>query len=166
MDTPPLCTFSKQPKLHDRYEPEIQLALQSLMFSLSVWKTGATYGLQLMGLKYRDERQHWRNPVKFEDAEPTIGQKLGWWLGHVGIRYIWARIQRVSLTEQWSELDEVPFSPLHTCGFCRASSPPPRLSHELQDHWKRKVWVWMQRLETLFNVFTLLNFMAFLSNGR
>ena len=129
-----------QPKLHDSYEPEVQLCLQSVMFYLSVFKTGATYGLRLMGLKYRDERRHWAHPTSFEDALPTLAQRLGWWLGHVGVRYAWAKVHRLSQREQWSELED--------------------------GHWKKTVWRSMEVLEKVYNALSLLNFLAFLSNGR
>ena len=122
------------------YEPEVQLCLQSVMFYLSVFKTGATYGLQLMGLKYRDERRHWAHPARHEDALPTLAQRLGWWLGHVGVRYAWARVHRISQREQWSELED--------------------------GHWKKTVWRGMEYLEKAYNALSLLNFLAFLSNGR
>jgi peroxin-2 len=110
------------------------------MFSLSMFKTGATYGLQLMGLKYRDERQHWNDPVNIQDAFPTLAQRFGWWLGHIGLKYAWTRIHRVSLREQWSDLEN--------------------------HHWKKKLWRLMEWLEKVQSVLTLLNFLVFLSNGR
>jgi hypothetical protein len=46
----------------DRWEPELTAVLQLVMFRGALWAAGATYGMQLLGLHYRDERAHHARP--------------------------------------------------------------------------------------------------------
>ena len=46
----------------DSWEAELTAGLQLLMVAWSLWPTGATYGMRLLGLVYRDERAHRRKP--------------------------------------------------------------------------------------------------------
>ncbi|KAG8768673.1 peroxisome assembly protein (Peroxin-2) [Ceratobasidium sp. 428] len=41
------------------HEPEITLLLQSGLYYLSIWSTGATYGAKLQNLKYQLSRRAW-----------------------------------------------------------------------------------------------------------
>ena len=47
---------------YDRWEPELAAALELVMFRGALWEGAATYGMALLGLRYRDERAHRSRP--------------------------------------------------------------------------------------------------------
>ena len=50
--------------IYERWEPELHAALQAVMFRGALWGSDATYGMKLLGLRYRDERAHWTKPCR------------------------------------------------------------------------------------------------------
>lgn len=46
------CGFRVQSTLKSRFEPELSLFIQLMLYRLSVWATGASYGAKLQDLKY------------------------------------------------------------------------------------------------------------------
>lgn len=73
--------------LKDDYGAEISLALRSILWKLSIWDHGASYGASLQGLKYIDARE--KNPAA--RAEATALQRAAYGLLTVGGRYAWTR---------------------------------------------------------------------------
>ena len=57
----------------DRYEPEVALVIDGLLFWLSVRRRNQTYGQRLLGIHYRNEHN-----VEFEQdrPRPTSRQKV------------------------------------------------------------------------------------------
>ena len=133
-----LVTVRAQPSINDHYEPEMTLAMQLAMFLLAMWPNGTTYGLQLMSLKYRDER---RSTVT-KDAPVTAVQKVLWALLHFAVPYAIVRVNRWLLTGREQEEDDG------------------------QDEWKLRMWNNLQRLETAYSALSLVNFLVFLIDGR
>jgi len=72
--------------LKDDYSAEIGLVLRTVLWKLSIWDHGASYGASLQGLKYMDAR-HKRSGGE----PPKAWQKIAYGLITVGGRYGWQR---------------------------------------------------------------------------
>ncbi|KAI9101301.1 Pex12 amino terminal region-domain-containing protein [Phlyctochytrium arcticum] len=128
-------------RTRDEYDPEITAFLQYLMCHMSIYSMGATYGLQLQNLKYRNEARHGGNvEVSAIDAPLSTWQKIAHAIAHVGGRWGWLRINRYATTHEWSERPE--------------------------DDWRNKTWQYLQKGETIYKVLSLANFLVFLYNGK
>jgi len=127
------------PEIFRKYEPELVMLLRLITFRFSVWKSGMTYGASLLGLVYRDERKHWDHPDG-PHAELTVAQRLGWAFGHIILKYIHDRLQRISIQQRWADLPE--------------------------DNLKKRVWKLMEFTEKWMDILTFLNFVVFLRNGK
>ncbi|TKA25467.1 hypothetical protein B0A50_06334 [Salinomyces thailandicus] len=73
--------------LKDEWGAEIGLALRSVLWKLSIWDHGASYGASLQGLHYIDARE---GSVTAR-APPRAWQKVAYGLLTVGGRYGWSR---------------------------------------------------------------------------
>lgn len=73
--------------LKDEYGAEIGLALRSIIWKLSIWDQGASYGASLQGLQYIDAR-HVNIAAR---PQPTTWQRIAYGLITVGGRYAWSR---------------------------------------------------------------------------
>ncbi|TPX72932.1 hypothetical protein SpCBS45565_g00254 [Spizellomyces sp. 'palustris'] len=130
-----------KPTLKEKYEPEFTALLQYLMCHLSIYSMGASYGLQLQNLKYRNEARHsGRLEVSAIDAPLSKWQKMAHALLYVGGRWGWIRVNRHATTHEWS-------------------------AHPERD-WRNRVWTYLQKAETVFRALSLVNFLVFLYNGR
>jgi peroxin-2 len=47
-----------KPAFKEKFEPELLMLMQIVLYQFSVYKTGASFGAQLQNLIYRDERRH------------------------------------------------------------------------------------------------------------
>ncbi|PPJ50012.1 hypothetical protein CBER1_06785 [Cercospora berteroae] len=75
--------------LKDDYDVEITAALRAVMWKLSIYDHGQSYGASLQGLKYIDARG---NPdPNFTRKEATTWQRVVYGLLTVGGRYGWSR---------------------------------------------------------------------------
>lgn len=70
--------------LRDDWSEEILLAMRLVLFKLSIWDHGASYGAALQNLKYTDARSKTR-----KNAPPTTWQKLLYGAFTVTGRYGW-----------------------------------------------------------------------------
>lgn len=73
--------------LKDEWGAEIGAALRAILWKLSIWDQGASYGASLQGLEYVDARKS-TSTIR---APPTRWQKLAYGLITVGGRYAWTR---------------------------------------------------------------------------
>ncbi|KAJ3175200.1 peroxisome assembly protein (Peroxin-2) [Geranomyces variabilis] len=133
-------TFFKR-DIKDTYDPEITAVLQYIMCHLSIYSMGASYGLQLQNLKYRNEARHQgRLEISGVDAPLSMTQKVLHALFYIGGRWGVLRINRYATAHEWSE--------------------------EANTSWRNRLWRYMQKAETAYKALSLLNFLAFLYNGR
>ncbi|KAI7091756.1 hypothetical protein KC356_g391 [Hortaea werneckii] len=73
--------------LKDDWSAEIGLALRAILWKLSIWDHGASYGASLQGLQYVDARES--NAAA--RTAPKAWQKIAYGLLTVGGRYGWSR---------------------------------------------------------------------------
>ncbi|KAI7224128.1 hypothetical protein KC352_g16039, partial [Hortaea werneckii] len=73
--------------LKDDWSAEIGLALRAILWKLSIWDHGASYGASLQGLQYVDARES--NAAA--RTPPKAWQKIAYGLLTVGGRYGWSR---------------------------------------------------------------------------
>jgi len=83
------------PRIKDKYEIEITAFLQFLMYRLSIYITGATYGTTMQNLKYQNELGPNKTLAEW--------QKVAYILMHVGGRWGWLRLSRLASTQDWSD---------------------------------------------------------------
>jgi len=72
--------------LKDDYSAEIGLVLRSILWKLSIWDHGASYGASLQGLQYTDARHK-----RFGGKPLKAWQKIAYGLITVGGRYGWQK---------------------------------------------------------------------------
>ena len=86
--------------LKDEWDAEIRGALRAILWKLSMWDHGASYGASLQGLKYIDAREN----DTAARAEATRWQRAAYGLLTVGGRYAWTRWEdHLSSTESGYE---------------------------------------------------------------
>ncbi|KAF2481209.1 Pex12 amino terminal region-domain-containing protein [Neohortaea acidophila] len=91
--------------LKDDYAAEISLFLRTILWKLSIWDHGASYGASLQGLKYIDARA--KNTAA--RAEATATQRAAYGLLTVGGRYAWSRWEdRLSAIENSYDTEPSP----------------------------------------------------------
>ncbi|KAH6602552.1 hypothetical protein BASA61_001009 [Batrachochytrium salamandrivorans] len=123
------------------YEPEINAILEWLVSEAALYSTGSTYALELQNLKYRDEFQHTgQHELSLFNAPVPKGRRLIHALLRIGGPWIHARLTRYLTTHGWSDGSE--------------------------GEMKYRIWRLVQRLELLYKIISLGNFIAFLYNGR
>ncbi|KAI0693599.1 peroxisomal biogenesis factor 2 [Cytidiella melzeri] len=122
-----------------RFEPELTLLIQLTLYKFSLWDSGSSYGAKLQGLKYVWEPGHKGSPSVLASSLPRALL-----LTHGAITllipYLHTRIRRHALSQAWPD----------------APSSDKR----------RKAWELLTRLESTHSLFALLNFVAFLRDGR
>ncbi|PFH52844.1 hypothetical protein AMATHDRAFT_139077 [Amanita thiersii Skay4041] len=123
--------------LQSRYEHELSLFMQLILYKMSVWNTGASYGAKLQDLHYVVA-----TPSEGVSSFPRLPRRI--LLLHcsltVFIPYFHNRIRTYALSHSWSD----------------APSSDRR----------RKFWNFLITLESTHTLFGLINFIAFLWNGR
>ncbi|KAI8911931.1 Pex12 amino terminal region-domain-containing protein [Powellomyces hirtus] len=130
-----------KPNVKDAFEPEITAVLQYIMCHMSIYAMGASYGLQLQNLKYRDESRHQgRLERSAVDAPLSRWQKVAHALLFIGGRWGLLRLNRYATTHEWSE--------------------------DAQSSWRNRVWRYLQKAHSVYKALSLANFLAFLYNGK
>ncbi|RKO91572.1 Pex12 amino terminal region-domain-containing protein, partial [Blyttiomyces helicus] len=129
------------PTVKERFEPEFTAILQYVMYHFSIYATGASYGLQLQNLRYRNESRHGgKREASTIDAPLTRSQKLAHAILHVFGRWSWLRVNRYATTHEWSEHPE--------------------------NNWRNRIWRYLQKAETAYKAISVVNFLVFLYDGR
>eukprot|EP00743_Colponemidia_sp_Colp-15_P007266 GILK01007847.1.p1 GENE.GILK01007847.1~~GILK01007847.1.p1 ORF type:complete len:354 (+),score=46.55 GILK01007847.1:94-1062(+) len=128
----------------DRFKPELELILQFLIFRYSICVDQPSPGNMMQNLRYRNESL-FRSPLvsaamSLPKDTLTTKQKVLYGLFFIGTPWIWARFNRYLIEHQWA-------------------------AHPETDT-RRKVWVWVQRIETVFKTVALINFLSFLLDGK
>eukprot|EP00887_Chlorella_sp_A99_P000872 scaffold5.g872.t1 len=171
------CFALFRPGLISRLQPEITLLLDFLVFRLSVWEGRPLPGMALMNLRFRDERAVVQPlPPQFTSlreaggppegggtssdgagldalAHTSLGGRSGvegpglsrwqrglYGLGAVLLRYAWVRGGHAAAVAHWG--DAAPGG------------------------WRQRGWAALCTLESAYRAAALLNFLAFLRNGR
>ncbi|KAH6915319.1 peroxisomal biogenesis factor 2 [Coprinopsis sp. MPI-PUGE-AT-0042] len=125
------------PSLKSRFEPEIRLLIQLVLYRFSVWNTGASYGGKLQDL-------HYTTPVS--KGNPFFSSRLPrrTLLIHAFLTlvtpYLHGRLRAFALSHSW----------------------PDAPSSDL----RRKAWNFLDLVESIHSSLTLVNFTLFLWNGR
>ncbi|KJX97515.1 peroxisomal biogenesis factor 2 like protein [Zymoseptoria brevis] len=76
--------------LKDDWNAEITVALRAVLWKLSIWDHGASYGASLQGLKYIDSRRN-LDSTSVNEREATKWQRAIYGIITVGGRYAWTR---------------------------------------------------------------------------
>ncbi|KAG5717657.1 hypothetical protein E4T56_gene18053 [Termitomyces sp. T112] len=120
-----------------RFEPQLTLLLQLILYKLSIWNNGASYGARLQGLKYSV-------PSGSEKIFAPSGLPRRILLLHgtltVILPYIHTKLRSHALSSAW----------------------PDALSSDR----RRKAWNVLTSLESSYTLLTLPSFLVFLWNGR
>ncbi|KAJ3293667.1 peroxisome assembly protein (Peroxin-2) [Blyttiomyces sp. JEL0837] len=129
------------PSLKQKYDPEVSAVVQFMLNTFSIYASGASYGLQLQNLKYRNESKHsGMLEVLSNDAPLSLRQKIMHAVLTIGGRLSWLRLNRYMAQREWSE--------------------------RRTNDWRYRIWTFMQKAEQVYNGLSLLNFLVFLYDGR
>jgi peroxin-2 len=77
----------------DEWSSEIGAILRAILWKLSIWDRGTSYGASLQGLKYVDARTHSSTIPSGSGQDPTKWQKAAYGLITVGGRYSWQKLE-------------------------------------------------------------------------
>ncbi|EPS93545.1 hypothetical protein FOMPIDRAFT_1039052 [Fomitopsis schrenkii] len=120
-----------------RFEPELVLLIQAVLYKLSFWNLGTSYGARLQGLKYIHAGSQ-------SSRTTASGLSYRVLLAHgsltVLLPYVHTRIRAHALSQAWPD----------------APSSDKR----------RKAWELLTRIESTHSLLGLFNFIAFLWDGR
>ena len=99
-----------RPDVPIAWQPEITLALDALVFYYTVYKSRPTPGMELMNLRYRDERRGAATrPARggvtsgMEGAPLSATQRLVYGVAFVGARYAWSKLTRHASVHRWAD---------------------------------------------------------------
>ncbi|KAL6057891.1 Peroxin-2 [Balamuthia mandrillaris] len=129
-----------RPSVVDKVQPELDAVLAFMMYRLSIYISGATYGQKLQNLVYRNENAIYPHLPTQSAVPPTGLQKVLWGILHIGGRWGWQRLNRLCMHQRWAE---------------RGETDP-----------RRRAWLLLNHLETAWKLFSLLNFIVFLYDGK
>ncbi|KAA1466320.1 hypothetical protein DENSPDRAFT_831129 [Dentipellis sp. KUC8613] len=122
--------------LRARLEPELSLLIRLTLYKFSIWNTGASYGAKLQDLRYTTSKSSSRSSPSGLPRQKLLVHLLL----TVIIPYFHSRIRDHALSHSWPE---APTSD------------------------KRRIaWETLTKMETIHSVVSLLNFVAFLWDGR
>ncbi|KAF9476493.1 hypothetical protein BDN70DRAFT_882321 [Pholiota conissans] len=120
-----------------RFEPELSLLIQFTLYKLSVWNTGATYGAKLQDLHYTVLD----NASKHPSPSGLPRHRL---LLHgsftLALPYLHNRFRSHALSNAWPDAPS--------------------------SNYRRKIWDALNSVESIHALLGLINFVAFLWNGR
>ncbi|KAK7060504.1 peroxisome assembly protein (Peroxin-2) [Paramarasmius palmivorus] len=120
-----------------RFDPELALLIQLTLYRFSMWNTGASYGAKLQGLRYI-------SPSRPNEKLAPSGLPRRILVIHgtltILLPYLYARIWNHALSHAWPD----------------APSSDRR----------RKAWVFLGSLESIYSSLGLASFVAFLWNGH
>ncbi|KDQ20505.1 hypothetical protein BOTBODRAFT_100564 [Botryobasidium botryosum FD-172 SS1] len=122
-----------------QFEPEMTLIVRLVLYKLSIWDQGASYGAKLQDLRYRSSRVRRIGTAMAPSGIPRVTLYMHAFLT-VLIPYIHTKIRNLALTRAWPD----------------APSSDRR----------RKAWEFLTRLESAHSVLGLFGFISFLYNGR
>ncbi|KAI9217989.1 Pex12 amino terminal region-domain-containing protein, partial [Blastocladiella britannica] len=140
-----------------KYNPELTAAFQLLLLSLSLYRSGATYGLRLQNLTYRPSTDAPRATVGLTRRQTVMHALLT-----VGLPWFWTRATQYMADHHWG------------------SSSPHHNDDEIESDgngwWRRYVisarsaraMAWKAALlaEPVWSAAALANFVRFLATGR
>ncbi|KAF8663453.1 hypothetical protein AX16_001023 [Volvariella volvacea WC 439] len=123
--------------LKARFEPELSLVIQLVLYKLSVWNSGASYGAKLQDLRYVATR-----PFRGPPSPSGLPRRLLLVHGTLTliVPYLHTRLRRHALSHAWPD----------------APSSDRR----------RRVWDVLTSLESTHTLLSLASFIAFLWDGR
>ncbi|KAG1872736.1 Pex12 amino terminal region-domain-containing protein [Suillus tomentosus] len=119
--------------MKSRFEPELALLVQLVLYRFSVWSSGASYGAMLQGLRYSV-------PSSGLNSRPSRRLLIIHGALTILVPYFRNRLHAHALSHAWPD---APASDI-----------------------RRRAWAALTSLETAHGAFSLLNFVAFLWNGR
>ncbi|KAI1786494.1 peroxisomal biogenesis factor 2 [Ganoderma leucocontextum] len=120
-----------------KFDPELTLFIHLVLYKLSVWDHGASYGAKLQGLKYAPPRT--TAHILTASGLPRSTLALHSFFT-IFVPYFHTRIRAHALSNAWPD----------------APSSDRR----------RRAWELLVRLESLHGLIALVNFIVFLGNGR
>ncbi|KAJ6539487.1 Pex12 amino terminal region-domain-containing protein [Mycena capillaripes] len=122
-----------------RWKPELSLFIQLVLYKLSVWNTGATYGAKLQDLRYVVPNPSGRLSRACASGLPRRIILLHGTLT-VLVPYLHARLRAHALSRAWPDAPS--------------------------SDYRRKAWDMLVSLESTHSLAALLSFIAFLWDGR
>eukprot|EP00698_Gefionella_okellyi_P016138 TRINITY_DN45_c0_g1_i1.p1 TRINITY_DN45_c0_g1~~TRINITY_DN45_c0_g1_i1.p1 ORF type:complete len:331 (-),score=38.61 TRINITY_DN45_c0_g1_i1:31-1023(-) len=125
------------------FQAELEAIFRATMYGFSILSDRPSFAMQVFNLTYRDERKFATDElgrISTANARPTLAQRILLGVLTIGAPWAWQRLNSHLLSKGWA--DEEPES------------------------WHRRIWVFMQRAETAWLVFSVLNFFAFLVSGK
>ena len=133
------------PDFIEKYEPEVSATLKGLIFALSRLFCHQSYADKLHNLVYRNEFAaarggHAAEGFAARDTRPPIMQQLACGVTAIGLHYLFAKINKHSIEQQWSDL--------------------PDTSR------RKRLWHALNRLEPYLKLIACVNFLVFLVHGR
>lgn len=127
--------------LPQRLGPEVKALLQLVLWKLSIYERGATYGAMLQNLRYRNEWLHSKGlQSTYRDAPLSVLQLTLHPLLTIVLPYAYARAER--------GMTSLNFSDLHA------------------GDWRRQAWGALDRWQRVYATAALLNFVMFLGDGK
>ena len=123
-----------------RRTPELTLGLDLLVFYFTVWSHRPTPGMELMNLRYRDERRPLSGKSGMEGHRLSVAQRLAHGVAFVAGRFLWSKLTRAAHDAGWSDAEP------HT--------------------WRHRAWRAVGHAENAHAVATLVNLLLFLRSGR
>ena len=134
-----------------RRQSELTLLLDALVFYFTVWSHRPTPGMELMNLRYRDERpssssssssssQRSTGRTGMEGAKLSVSQRLLYGTAFVGGRFAWSKLRRAIGAGRWAD--------------------------EPEGSWRRVISTAVNALEATYSALALVNLLAFLNRGR
>ena len=123
-----------------RRTPELTLGLDLLVFYFTVWSHRPTPGMELMNLRYRDERRPLVGTSGMEGHRLSVAQRLAHGVAFVAGRFLWSKLTRAAHDAGWSDAEP------HT--------------------WRHRAWRAVGHAENAHAVATLVNLLLFLRSGR
>ena len=110
------------------------------MFYFTVWSHRPTPGMELMNLRYRDERRPLVGTSGMEGHRLSVAQRLAHGVAFVAGRFLWSKLTRAAHDAGWSDAEP------HT--------------------WRHRAWRAVGHAENAHAVATLVNLLLFLRSGR
>ena len=123
-----------------RRQSELTLLLDALVFYFTVWSHRPTPGMELMNLRYRDERRPLSGKSGMEGHRLSVAQRLAHGVAFVAGRFLWSKLTRAVHDARWSDAEP------HT--------------------WRHRAWRAVGHAENAHAVASLVNLLLFLRSGR
>ncbi|KAE8225392.1 hypothetical protein CF319_g1844 [Tilletia indica] len=122
-------------------EPELLLLLRLVLYKLSIWDNGATYGAMIQNLKYRNEWAH-RGGLQSTSRDISLSslQLILYPFLTILLPWVHTRAERSMISHSFSDMP--------------ANDP------------RRIIWAGLDRAQKLWSAAALINFAAFLGDGK